>query len=548
MPANPLKSLLLICLFSTTFIFSQEEFITGQLLDKKNGEPIVFATIRVKDKAIGVISNLDGSFRVPERFKDFGSILEISSLGYASKDIFLYDLSKYKTNIIRLIPAIEVLDEVVVEGVKRIPKRSGVGKKMSAVQIVDRAIKYLPLNYPTAPFNAVGYYRDFQRNENKYINLNEALFEVWDQGFGASDHETTKIRIFENKRNLDFPIDSVTARPYDYIGKSKTIPGAYIDNYGGNEFTILRIHDALRNNSLDTYDYVNEFKKDFIQNHSFKKKDEVILNNEKLYKISFIKDVGLVQVKGNLFISQENFAIYKMDYTVVIKYREKLRYSRQYYKNRPKESMFSVVVGYTSLNGIMYPNYHSMKNTFSIKKTPKFKVNLVEYSFANKNFIISFNNTAIGKDVLKKSNYKLIFKGKRINIDKIVHIADQIILYPKPKIAESLDAEIAQAETKEKIGKNIFKVETKNLRDIDLHIEIKNLQDIDGNLIYEPNYRNVQQYREFFVQRIMTKPESAPIDSLYMNKNAPIFQDQPIASPGDVSDYWMNTPLPNIEE
>jgi hypothetical protein len=466
-------------------------------------------------------------------------------MGYVSKDILVYDLSKYKTNIIRLNPAIEILDEVVVEGVR---KRSTTDKRLSAIQIVDRAIRFLPRNYPTTPFKAVGYYRDFQRNDNKYINLNEALLEIRDQGFMASDYETTKIRILEHKRNLDFPVDSVTARPYDYIGKSKTIPGAYLDSYGGNELTILRIHDALRNNSLDSYDYVNVFKTDFLKNHTFKKKGEVLLNNEKLYKISFIKDMGLVQVKGNLFISKQNFAIYKMEYTTIIKYREKLRYSGRYFKNRPKESMFSVVVGYAPLDGVMYPNYHSMINTFSIRKPPKFKVDLVEYSFANKNFIISFNNIAIGKDALKKSNYKLRFNGKLININKIVHIDNQVLLYPKPKMAESLDAEIAQAEAEEKKGKNIFKVKTENLPNIDLNIAIKNLKDRDGNLIYEPDYKYVQQYREFFVQRIMTEPGATPIDSLYMNKNAPIFKDQPIATPGAGSDYWMNTPLPNIEE
>ena len=141
---------------------------------------------------------------------------------------------------------------------------------MSAARIVDRAIKNIVLNYPTTPFKAVGYYRDFQRNDTKYINLNEAIFEVWDQGFGALDHETTKNRILENKRNLDFPIDTITEKPYEYNGKRKIIPGAYLDNYGGNEFTILRLHDAIRNNSINAFDYVNVFKSDFLKNHNFK--------------------------------------------------------------------------------------------------------------------------------------------------------------------------------------------------------------------------------------------------------------------------------------
>ena len=77
MPIGYLKIVFLVFLFSTTSLFSQEVFITGKLLNNENSEPVVFATIRVKDKAIGVISNLVGSFRIPEKFKDLGTILEI---------------------------------------------------------------------------------------------------------------------------------------------------------------------------------------------------------------------------------------------------------------------------------------------------------------------------------------------------------------------------------------------------------------------------------------------------------------------------------------
>ncbi|NNK75989.1 MAG: hypothetical protein HKP42_07995 [Maribacter sp.] len=536
MPTKLLKRLLLTLFLTTTPIFSQEGFVTGQLIDKKNGEPIVYATIRVKDKAIGVISNLDGSFRIPEKFKDFGSILEISSMGYVSKDILVYDLSKYKTNIIRLIPAIELLDEVVVEGVRKVRKRSTADKRMSASRIVARAIKNISLNYPTSPFAAIGYYRDFQMNKNKYFNLNEALFEVWDQGFGALDYETTKIRIYEHKRNLDFPFDSVSEKPYDYRSRNKTIPGAYLDNYGGNEFTILRIHDALRNNAIAAYDYVNVFKNDFLKNHFFKKEDEVLLNNKKLYKISFIKNRGLVRIKGNLIISKENFAIHKLEYAMYSNYNRNIRKIERTKNRRQKEILFEIIVGYTPIDGLMYPNYLSMKNAFKIKEPPKFIVNLVEYSLASKRFIISFNNIANEKDAVRKSNFKLKFKGKRVNIDKLVHIDDQVILYPNSKISKSLFGEISQALRNDN-----------EVTDF-LSVKIKDIKDINGNYVNEPFYREVRQYREFFVQRILTELGAAPNDSLYMNKNAPIFKNQPISRSLDFSDYWMNTPLPNIEE
>ncbi len=533
-----LRGLLFFWILIPLTVFSQQDFITGQLLDNEDGAPIVFATIRVKNKNVGVISNLDGSFRIPNKFKNLGSVLEISSLGYVSKDILLYELSINKTNIIGLFPAIEVLDEVIVEGVMKRPKRIKTYKKMSAVDIVGKAIANISLNYPSSPFTSVGYYRDFQMNDKRYFNLNEALFEVWDQGFGASDFETTKVRIFEYKRSQDFPTDSIAQKPYDYKNRNKTMPGAYLKYYGGNEFTILRIHDAIRNNSIDLYDYVNVFRTDFLKNHLFKKEADVILNNKKLFNISFLRNIGLFEVKGNLFISQENLAIYKMEYTINSSYREKLRYSRRYYKNRPKELLFSIVVSYAPVDGFMYPNYHSMKNNFKVKESPKFKVNEVSYNLNQKCFYVYLNNKANEKDALKKSNYRLKYKGKKIKINKIVLIEDEVILFLDP---DTITAKLMFDE--------ITVATKKDIQDEDiLNIKIENIRDVHGNYINEPSYRAVKQYREFFVQQILTNPKVAPNDSLYMNMNLPIYKNQPIAKPEFFSDYWMNTPLPNLDE
>lgn len=528
-------TLYLFCFLSTFLVFSQQEFITGQLIDNTTNEPIVYATIRVKERNVGVISNLDGSFRIPEEFKDLGSILEISSLGYVSKDILLFELSKNKTNIIRLNPAVEILDEVVVEGVREALEKSKPEKKMSAFRIIKKAIENIHINYPNTPFTTIGYYRDFQMENAHYHNLNEALFEVWDQGFEKLDLESTKVRIFEYKRNLDFPIDSIAQKPYEYKNRGKTIPGAILDNYGGNEFTILRIHDALRNNAINAYDYVNVFKTDFLENHYFKKEDEVILNNKGLYKISFRKNTGRIIIKGNLFISQENFAIYKLEYAMYSNHNKRVRNRKRTKGQRQKEILLEIIVGYSPIDGMMYPNYHSMKNTFIIKEPPKFIMN-ANYSLGRKIFIISFNNNANEKDVLNKSNYKLEFNGKRIKINRIVHIEDEVLLYPNPKIAEALFEEISKATRAKTLGKDV------------INIKIEDIKDIHGNYINEPFYREVKQYREFFVQRIFTKPGAMPNDSLYMNKNAPVFNNQPTIKPGNFSDYWMNTPLPNIEE
>ena len=60
----------------------QLEFLYGKVIDAETKEPVSFATIRIQNKAIGVISNDDGGFAIPLEFKEIGEILEITSMGF----------------------------------------------------------------------------------------------------------------------------------------------------------------------------------------------------------------------------------------------------------------------------------------------------------------------------------------------------------------------------------------------------------------------------------------------------------------------------------
>lgn len=60
----------------------------------------------------------------------------------------------------------------------------------------------------------------------QYYNLNEAILEVFDQGFTSNDFETTEAKIYEYKQNNDFSKDTLSQKPYNYKDKSKVIPMA----------------------------------------------------------------------------------------------------------------------------------------------------------------------------------------------------------------------------------------------------------------------------------------------------------------------------------
>ena len=79
-----------------------------------------------------------------------------------------------------------------------------------------------------------------------------------------------------------------------------------------------------------------------------------------------------------------------------------------------------------------------------------------------------------------------------------------------------------------------------------LSVHVVNVHDKDKDRINACTHRDINQFREYFVQQV--KPDNpAPADTLFMKKDIPIFKDQPIVKPKNFQDYWMNTPLQKDE-
>lgn len=95
---------LVVCGMATVYC-QNGGYILGQLVDLKKMEPVPFASIRVKDAALGVITNIDGTFQIPERYRKVGKILEISCLGYKTLFLEMSSLSKDDPNIIQILPS-----------------------------------------------------------------------------------------------------------------------------------------------------------------------------------------------------------------------------------------------------------------------------------------------------------------------------------------------------------------------------------------------------------------------------------------------------------
>ena len=392
------------------------------------------------------------------------------------------------------------------------------------------------------PFSTVGYYRDYQLDSLQYVNLNEAILEVFDEGFDAIDSITTKVKIFDYLKNKDFKRDTLALRSYNYQFKEsrKVVDNAFLASYGGNEFTILRVHDALRNYKIDSYSFVHRLEADLLSKHSFKKGFDTYLNDEPIYTVEFVKRLTGYSAHGTMYISKINFAIYKMEYVVYDRTKKLPNGSMNKHESNNKP-IFEITTEYRPENDKMYLNYISFHNTFQIWEAPKFVLDYTSVEIKLRGFKMSFSRPPYLKDALNEDNYILKYKGRKIAVKEIVldsldKTGKTVFMYPKmyPYKLDEMFRTLNTVTSKGPIDASF------------ISSKVKNMRDVDGNLINKWTSKDYDQFREFFVQEVKANVES-PVDSLFMEKRRPIFKDQPIIKPDNFNDYWMNTPLQNIE-
>lgn len=528
-----LKCLLILLIgFSTITLYAQEEnFLRGRVYETTSNTPIVYATVRIKGKTKGVITNMDGGFRLPKNLYQMVDTIQVSSMGgYQLTNFPISKLSPSEINILRLPTTLFSLDEAVVSAKRK--------KRLTARQILKRAIENITLNYPMFSFSTKGYYREYQVDSIGYINLNEAFVEVFDIGFHKIDTISTKISMYDYVRNTDFPRDTVSDNSYNYEKGTKVIDKAYLSAYGGNEFAILRIHNAIRNYKLSSYDFINSLAEgDVIKNHSIERKLDTYADEERLFAIHLKKKFPGYTARGMFYISQQDFAIHKIHYSLYDDYK----------RNSDKELRDTGIIGSLIFevnteyrrggrNDKMYLNYNAFRNTFQLALPPKFIVDSLQIMDQNK-IMVYFNND-LGKeskaDDLK--NYKFSYRGEIIKPTNVKVYTDRCLLEVKAsaKLWNNLNGELNTRTNKGVSGADVFLV------------QIEDILDNEGNILNEYIFKDYTQFREFFTQEIGAVSR-IPVDSLLMDMRRPIFDNQPVNRPDNYKSYWMNTPFKPLE-
>jgi TonB-linked SusC/RagA family outer membrane protein len=104
--------------------------VTGTVTDERTGEPLIGATVLVRNTTRGAVADLDGRFSIAIEGNQ-QAVLVISSLGYISKNV---DVSPSTTSIaVSLAQDATNLEEVIITGLASNIKRSNLANAVSSV-------------------------------------------------------------------------------------------------------------------------------------------------------------------------------------------------------------------------------------------------------------------------------------------------------------------------------------------------------------------------------------------------------------------------------
>ncbi|WP_395062312.1 SusC/RagA family TonB-linked outer membrane protein [Flavobacterium sp.] len=134
------SKILLFALFLTSFVgFSQTNEISGKVIDATSNLPLPGVNVVIKNSTIGVVTDLDGNFKISKLSND--AVLIFSYVGYKT---YQYKVTKNEKVVIKLTDEGKTLEEVVVVGYSTKKKKdvTGAVAVISAKTIEDlRPIK-----------------------------------------------------------------------------------------------------------------------------------------------------------------------------------------------------------------------------------------------------------------------------------------------------------------------------------------------------------------------------------------------------------------------
>lgn len=253
-------------------VYAQKITVSGKVLDKETKEPLPFASVWIKGKPIGTITNLQGEFdfHLPQEYRN--EMMVISMLGYLSYESPVWSLLN-QSLVIELEETTQILNEVVVSD------------SLLSGDILRIALSRVEQNFPMEPYLMDGFYRDTKKLGGTYISLLEAAIKIYDDDYKEPRNKyklRERVALLEVRRSLGYSSKFTTYFDEDNL-----------------------LEDLLLNNSVR----YRQFPEEDIFFSTLKKEKSTYYNGHRVYVV--------VQENGynlKVYVDTESYAILRVEY------------------------------------------------------------------------------------------------------------------------------------------------------------------------------------------------------------------------------------------
>ncbi|MGY3211030.1 carboxypeptidase-like regulatory domain-containing protein [Mucilaginibacter sp. HD30] len=273
----PFVLLLLLAVFNSASA-QQRIIISGKVSNEKTGDPIGRASISINNKGIGTGTNDEGRFILLIPQANFNDTLSVSCIGFDSKRIPVADLKNEQELNIKIAKSTIELMEVTIT-------------HYNAVKILQKAIARIPENNINQPHLLRGFYRMYTFKKDAPLQLSEAVFDVFNFGYGDKRADLFKLIKARNEKNT---------RDFSSL------------EFGQKPNTIFE-QDIV--NHLPAWGFLNE---EGLERHEYEVTGVIDIEGRDAFELEFKEKRGETKdtYRGVMYIDTKTYAFISFDYSL----------------------------------------------------------------------------------------------------------------------------------------------------------------------------------------------------------------------------------------
>jgi hypothetical protein len=161
------------------------KYITGKIADDETSEPLPYATIALKNKGKGTVTNINGDFGLKILPDFFNDTLVVSYLGYQGREIPVKNVFGNNLTISMRREYISI-PEIII-------------KNHNPHDIIFRALKAVSHNYGDTPAAMTGFYREGVMKKSELQTYSEAILQIYKSSY-APTLLSDQIKVYKSRK------------------------------------------------------------------------------------------------------------------------------------------------------------------------------------------------------------------------------------------------------------------------------------------------------------------------------------------------------------